>query len=212
MSFIYALSDNRWSNAGTTYRGIWMDFTNGAGGSAVGAATSRPFRLSNNGTDFFGVDLNGSAYLGLGAGLFFQTTVAGSAAIAITDQGGASTWIWSFGGNNSPFSVYYTEGPVVRRDYALAWANDPNSSAAGSRDTKLSRRMAAIVSINGAFAFPSLTLASLSASVATAASAGAGATAYISDATTSTGYRATAAGGGSTPQMVYSDGTQWRNG
>lgn len=57
---IYQVSDTRWSNALTTYNAIWMDVNNGAGGAAVGAAASRLLKLTNNSTEVFGVNLNGS--------------------------------------------------------------------------------------------------------------------------------------------------------
>lgn len=56
---IYQVTDNRWSNALTTYNAIWMDVNNGAGGAAVGASASRLLKLTNNTTERFGVDLTG---------------------------------------------------------------------------------------------------------------------------------------------------------
>lgn len=60
MSFIYNFTDTRWSSAGTTYNGIKLNLSNGAGGSAVGAAASRVFSLLNNSATIFDIDLIGN--------------------------------------------------------------------------------------------------------------------------------------------------------
>jgi hypothetical protein len=92
---IYALTDTRWNNAGVTYNGIWLDVNNGAGGSAVGAAASRPFRLSNNGTDFFNVDLFGNLKLGADAAgtPTAQTISVGNVSAGTSNTAGAD---WTF--------------------------------------------------------------------------------------------------------------------
>lgn len=209
MSFIYALSDNRWSNGATTYNGIWMDFTNGAGGSAVGAAASRIFKLTNNLGHLISIDLNGTifagdnggnpqyglSYLDFGnpcAALIFRVFTTQAAAV-----NGQTSGIPGFGAHHNGV-------------YAFA---STSSGYAPNLDTYIMRRMAAIVSAHSALATQVYTLASLSASVATAVSAGAGARAFISNSNSSTyGLTASATASGGIQICVFSDGTQWKIG
>jgi len=66
-----------WNAIGTTFNAIYMNISNGAGGSAVGAAASRAFRLDDNGTPIFEVNIAGSTiekgFLGVGNYSSFTT-------------------------------------------------------------------------------------------------------------------------------------------
>lgn len=56
---IFDMADT-WNAIGTTFNGIKMNFTDGAGGAPVGAAASRFFRLDSNGSQRFTVDAAGT--------------------------------------------------------------------------------------------------------------------------------------------------------
>lgn len=58
MSFIYSMTDT-WNAGGTTFNGIYMNISNGAGGAPVGAAGSRAFRLDANGASIFDINIAG---------------------------------------------------------------------------------------------------------------------------------------------------------
>lgn len=129
---IYALTDTRWNNAGTMYNGIWLDVNNGAGGSAVGANASRPFKLTNNNAPMASVDLNGAIY-----GSAFNQFASGSEAnINLAFGAGASgmlmvsnyaiQWVNQAAGAVSVFSS--TVDLVLQRDAAntLALRNGTN--------------------------------------------------------------------------------------
>lgn len=62
MSFIYNMADT-WNAVGTTFNAILMNVSNGAGGSAVGAAASRVLNLQNNSSSIFSVDIAGKVYI-----------------------------------------------------------------------------------------------------------------------------------------------------
>src|SRR5882672_10454126 len=63
MSFIYNMADT-WNAGGTTFNGIYMNISNGAGGAPVGAAASRAFRLDANSAAIFSFDVNGTVAIG----------------------------------------------------------------------------------------------------------------------------------------------------
>lgn len=79
MSFIYSLTAT-WTSLTTTYNGVMIDASDGASGSAIGAAASRLVNLKNNGTSVFSVDINGNCFsssnLGLGVTAFGTSAVS----------------------------------------------------------------------------------------------------------------------------------------
>lgn len=75
MSFIYSMLDT-WNNVATTFNGIYMDISNGAGGAPVGAAASRAIRLDANSVSIFDVDISGNTYISGNLGLGVATAGA----------------------------------------------------------------------------------------------------------------------------------------
>lgn len=75
MSFIYNMADT-WNAVGTTFNGIYMNISNGAGGAPVGAAASRAFRLDSNGSSIFDISISGQVNLNSVAGLFWSTDLS----------------------------------------------------------------------------------------------------------------------------------------
>lgn len=81
MSFIYNMADT-WNAGGTTFNGIYMNISNGAGGAPVGAAASRVIRIDSNGTAIFAVDINGAIY----ANNFLDLYVGGTRIVDISSS------------------------------------------------------------------------------------------------------------------------------
>lgn len=81
---IFDMADT-WNAIGTTFNGIYMNFTDGAGGAPVGAAASRFLRLDSDGSSVFDVDSSGNIRNSGGLVTNF-IQCAGNANISTTDD------------------------------------------------------------------------------------------------------------------------------
>lgn len=94
MSFIYDFAA-AWNDGGTTFNGIKLNVSNGAGGAPVGAAASRIQRFQANTVDVFGVGVDGTLYT--------PKSITGSVLVIdpiLADSGA------------KPFSINYNKGGI----------------------------------------------------------------------------------------------------
>ena len=228
-----------WNAIGTTFQAIKMNISDGAGGAPVGATASRAFLLQANSVDIFGIDISGSLFWGASGGDLAlvrdaANTIAqrnGTAAQTFnlyntyTDASNFENVILRYAGNQAQLITNAAGTGIVRQlalgvqGAQLVFTNGSNAqltsnllfSADNTYDIGPSGLRPRHYIGAGFVKTAYMTLASLSASISTAAAAGAGARACISDGLAPV-FTVTAAGGGTVPVGVYSDGTQWRAG
>lgn len=76
-----------WNAGGTTFNGIYMNISNGAGGAPVGAAASRAFKLDANSSEIFSIDISGKLLLGGSSAPLPALSVNGSNLQVIAQNG-----------------------------------------------------------------------------------------------------------------------------
>lgn len=219
MSFIYSMADT-WNAIGTTFNGIYMNISNGAGGAPVGAAASRAFRLDANSTSIFDISITGAVVIAaVGASQSPSLSIGGVANTGFWRNG---TGQWTFTSTNGD---YITLGNGLGAQFAsnvgLSWTNIGGNSTlnTGVLDTFLFRNAAGVVAagtaaatVGGQLYGQTLRTAQMTiASLPAASTAGAGASLFVTDANLPIIFT-TVSAGGAAQIPVYSDGTQWKCG
>lgn len=139
---IYNMADT-WNAGGTTFDGIKLNISNGAGGAPVGAAASRAFRLQANGTDIFSVSIAGRAFSGNGA---FDTPAHSFVSDATLGMYYITTGVVGFGASGTPVFAYDTGAIRISAAVTLGWST-PNAHSAA--DTTLARESAGFIGSPG---------------------------------------------------------------
>ena len=116
---IFNMADT-WNAIGTTFNGIYMNFTDGAGGVPVGAAASRFLRLDSDGTSVFDVAASGDTSLASSAFLAWSTDLK-------LFRDAANTLAQRNGTNAQRLAIYNTFTSATNRElFAIDWAASAN--------------------------------------------------------------------------------------